>query len=261
MSDKNLVGFSTGCLYRTDMSFNEKIDFIAKTGANAIELAFPMPEDIINWHWDWNGRIIEIINSFSFVSVHAPWIDVSYPGVNPADKCIVDAVFEKLRYLCKDMLNIQGVVFHPDVIIDFGVFSNIEKKSIFLENMDSSKKSGKYPDEFRNYLGEYKNIGIVIDLFHTLENDPEMGQAEELMAIGDGRISHLHVSGVNSQTRHSLLYLADEPSQSAIIRGLDMMISPLSPIILEGKLYGLGEIDTVDVAHKELEFVRQLIAE
>ncbi|MFH1399848.1 MAG: hypothetical protein ABIG95_07130 [Candidatus Woesearchaeota archaeon] len=100
------IGFSTGCLYGFEMSMEDRIKFIAQSGADAIELGFAYRNELVGFRL--NPAIKKLCMNFSFVTIHAPWLDIKYQG------SAADAVIIRLKQLVRD-LNADAVVVHPDV--------------------------------------------------------------------------------------------------------------------------------------------------
>ena len=44
------IGFTTGSLYRSNISFDERIKLYHSLGADAIELSFVTPKDLLDYH-------------------------------------------------------------------------------------------------------------------------------------------------------------------------------------------------------------------
>jgi len=216
------IGFTTGCLYRSDIPFEETIGLFHSLGADAVELSFATPGELLKYQL--SGQMAADIKKYAFISIHAPWKEARYDSSSTADSMI-----EKLRSLCRE-LPVEGIVLHPDTISDF---EKLDKSGLLflLENMDRRKKCGIYPEEFEKLKEEY-SFGFVLDTQHAYEHDPNMNLAKELIdAMGD-RLKHMHVSGCAESEIHVPVHLA--ANKEAITKILELGINV--PKILEGIL-------------------------
>ncbi len=233
------IGFTTGSLYRSNISFDERIKLYHSLGADAIELSFVTPKDLLDYHL--SEQAIKDIKKYAAVSIHAPSGEVRY-GQNIETKIII----EKLRFLC-DKLTVEGLVLHPDTIDNFEILEQSELPFL-LENMDRRKSFGTHPNQFLELKRKY-NFGFVLDLEHAYEHDPSMRLAREFIEVMGDRLKHMHVSGYNESENHVLTYSA--VNKEAITEILKIGLNV--PKILEGILLE----DIQDSIKKELGYVRK----
>lgn len=236
-----IIGFSTGCFFHTWVPFDERIRVYRDCGANALELSFPKVNDLL--YYGLSPEVLEIINQFDFVSIHAPWLDIQY--------CVfrrqVIEIFEKIESLCCHIENVKGISFHFDVIGNFSLLEDLKKKldiPVLVENMDPAKKSGKRPRDF----GPVKEhgLGTVLDLYHLYE-------VEKLELAGNfPEIGYIHMSG-EKEERHALLYSA---YNRKIIMKTSLPFRNL-PIILEGKIEKDFKGNFLEELKKELKYVSE----
>ncbi|MBR9706131.1 hypothetical protein GOV14_03795 [Candidatus Pacearchaeota archaeon] len=232
------VGFTTGCLFKSSIPFNERINWYNFFGADAIELSFATPDELLSY--ELTPDIKKGLESFDCITVHAPWKQMRYDSDTTTTK-----VLEKLKVL-DEQIPISGMVVHPDTIYVHKRLEN-SKLPFLLENMDKRKKRGIQPEEFEKWNKDY-GFGYVLDLQHVYEHDPSMSLTNEFLDVMGDRLAHMHVSGENSEYIHVPVYLADNKQAIEKVLKLDFKV----PKILEGIL--TGHIDLV--AKNELELVR-----
>ncbi len=231
------VGFSTGCLYRSDIGFDEVIKLYSSL-CDTIELSFATPSELFGYVL--SEQAIEHLKGFEFISIHAPWKEIRY-----ADDFKTESVIDRIKSLC-EVLTIRGIVMHPDTIDDPKLLYS-SGLPILLENMDSRKKYGTHPDHIKELKDKY-DFGFVFDVQHAYEHDPTMEMAKEMIDVMGNRLKHMHVSGWNESEIHVPTYCADnkEKITKVLELGLDV------PKILEGRIF--EDIDSM--LRKELEYVK-----
>ena len=121
-------GFSTGILHFTEMPLMQRIENFSSLGVNAIELSY-LSGNILQAK---PSEIARMLKCFSWISIHAPSRDVKY-GNNEQTRKII----EKFAEFC-DVLPINGIVMHPDIVQSFSVLENTNLPFL-LENMDKRK--------------------------------------------------------------------------------------------------------------------------
>jgi len=232
------VGFSTGSLHKTNIPFNERIELYHSLGADAIELSFGTPNQLLNFQL--SEQIINILEKFAFISIHAPCKEVRYDNSFETHKII-----DKLKTLCGKP-NIRGLVLHPDNIDNYEILDQ-SGLPFLLENMDRRKSYGTHPEQFQKLKNKY-NFGFVLDVEHAYEHDSSMQLAKEFVDVmGDG-LKHMHVSGCNNAKMHVPTYQAINKEAIAEILKMNLNV----PIILEGSLFG----DIQNSIKEELEYIR-----
>lgn len=232
------AGFSTGCLYKTNMPLDERIKLFHSVGAEAIELSFSSPKDLEKFKL--TTKLIKNILKFDYISVHAPWTDIKY---TPEQK--TENVIKKLLEI-NCAVPIDGIVIHPDTIHGF---SELEKSRLpfLLENMDARKEYGRFPEEFKR-LKRKSFYGFVFDIFHSYENNKSINSALRFLDIMKDKLHHIHVSGITGEQRHSPAYRAD--NLSYIVKILEKCID--FPKISEGVL----SENITESASRELKFLK-----
>lgn len=216
------IGFTTWCLYKSDIGFDEWIKLYHTLGANIIELSFATPKELLSYNF--SEEIKKEIRTFEWISMHAPWKEVTYWN-NPETHKII----EKLRSVASEF-PIEWIVLHPDTIEDFEILTKAELPFL-IENMDKRKSYGTHPEHFKE-LKETYDFWFVLDIQHAYEHDPTMKLAKELVEIMWNRLKHMHISGHNETEIHMPTHLAS--NKEAVTEILKMKL-PV-PKILEGIL-------------------------
>jgi len=232
------IGFTTGSLYRSNISFEKRIKLYHSLGADAIELSFAKPNEFLNYHP--SKKSIEDINKFRYISIHAPWKEVEYDSGG-----ISDEIIKKLRNLCGEF-PVYGIVLHPDTIKDFTKLKNSELPFL-LENMDKRKRFGTHPEQFEELKRNY-DFGFVLDAQHGYEQDPSMQFTKELIEVMGRGLKHMHISGHTKSGLHVPVHLADNKDSITDILKLGIKV----PKILEGIL--INDVD--EIIKRELRYVR-----
>jgi hypothetical protein len=217
------IGFSTGCLYRTNLSFSERLNWFKFANSNVVELNFLRKKELEEF--ENSSELNNSINEFEYVSIHAP-TDLQYGNNENTEKVIT-----KLKKI-SELYNIEGIVIHPDTIIDFKVLEN-SGLPILIENMDSNKKWGTHPEHLEKIKQDY-NFGFVFDIQHAYEHDNEMELGKEILDVFGNKLTHIHVSGCTDKHKHWPVYLSDNKLSLAKI--LELKLS--QPKIFEGVIEG-----------------------
>ena len=233
------IGFTTGCLYKTKLSYFEMISLYKKIGATAIELSFASTKELDNFRL--SNNIIKLLDHFSYITIHAPWMGIVYGLDSNSEKNI-----KKIRNLC-EQLSIGGIVMHPNCIKNFEFLKSF-KLPFLLENMNKGHITGTKPEHFRKYVDNFE-LDFVFDLQHAFEQDQTMKVSEELIDVMREKIKHIHISGQNNITRH--LPVIDSDNKARIMQALKRC--PDVPIICEGIMLDNFE----ERAVKELKFIQE----
>ncbi|MBW6452144.1 MAG: hypothetical protein K0B02_05460 [DPANN group archaeon] len=216
------IGFSTGCFYGWDVSIDDAIRLISRSGANSIELSFPNKFDL---DYNIDSDSLKLLKNFDYVSIHAPWKgDIDYSISR-----------ESLDFLTRiidlaSSVGAENIVIHPTNISDSAVLDVYN--GLVVENMSSSKLIGT---DSKYFLGLVENTEIqprfVFDLQHAYSVDPSMTVAEELFKQFSGNIKEFHLSGFDSESNHVPICASENH-----LKIMDSFVSVYNgePIILEG---------------------------
>jgi hypothetical protein len=233
------IGFSTGALALGD--FPRALEMLRGKAAEIVELsALRQPELPVLL------RALDHLNvtQFSYVAIHAP--SKIEPG---SERETVESL---------GTVSDRGwpIVIHPDAITDFDLwrrFGNL----LLVENNDKRKTVGRTASELRAVLKRIPDAGLCLDLGHSRQVDPTMSEAALILREFKGRIRQLHLSEVNSQSRH------DPLTVSAIIafNKVSHLIPDEVPIVLETPVARAEEIDAeIECAREALPPQNTLVA-
>jgi len=219
MNQVEQVGFSTGCLYRSDWSLENKVGFLERVGQDNLELNFLRPDGLLQL--DPSEKLIERVNLFKRVSIHAP-SKVLY-GNNLETQRILEKLFQLFT-----RISVDSIVVHPSNVDDF---SALERSGMpfIIENLGGRKNKWSEPGEFGKLARDYP-FGFILDTQHVFEVDPTMQLGFELIDSFAGRLKQMHVSGYTEGEIHYPLHCAD--NRYAVSKFLKS--APVVPKIAEG---------------------------
>jgi hypothetical protein len=204
------IGFSTGALAYSN--FRSALRMLHDEGILAVELsALRMPE--------WVPLIGALegldLSDFNYISIHLP--------------SLMDASEERQIANTLHSLPHQDwpLVLHPDTINDFGLWRELGER-LCIENMDKRKPSGRTQPELNLIFKQLPNARLCFDIGHAWQVDPTMNEAYEILKCYRQKIVQIHVSEVNSSSKHDVLSYSTIQS----FRDIAHMI-PSVPLILE----------------------------
>jgi sugar phosphate isomerase/epimerase len=205
------IGFSTGALALDD--FQKGLELSRQHELAALELSalrFHELEPLIHAlpNLDLSG--------FRYVSLHAP---SRYEGAEEPD--VIDLVLRAAQ---------RGipVIVHPDAIVDAQAWRALGGM-LCLENMDKRKPAGRSVPELAHFFDLLPEAGFCFDIGHARQFDPSMTEAELLLRAYGERLRQLHVSEVNTFSRHERLSYLSYFSYRRVAASIPAEI----PIILE----------------------------
>ncbi|MCL5094206.1 MAG: hypothetical protein M1355_03680 [Patescibacteria group bacterium] len=227
-----VLGFSTGCLYKTHNSLDpHTIDIFRKVGCNAIELMFHDSSDLENF----KKLRQQDVEGFKYIALHAP----IYRGENEEEYIqMLQAIEEKYK-----TIKFDSVVLHPDEFKDYSFLKRFELP-FAVENMDNRKNSCKDIIGLKNLFQEF-NVPMVFDINHAYTNDQTMKLGNDLVNGFKDRINEIHLSGFD--TFHEPLFQTKQAYFMDFIPDLNL------PIIIESGLDSPRDI------HKEFEYIRNYL--
>lgn len=142
---------------------------------------------------------------FLFVSIHAPSKDVSGDEE------------ELVNTLLRVPAWIDAVVVHPDTVVDASLYRRLGRR-LAIENMDSRKSSGHRADDLDALFAELPEAKLCFDVAHAKDIDPTMGVASEILHRFARRLSHVHLSSLDSSRHHVSLTESDESLFASVLR-------------------------------------------
>jgi sugar phosphate isomerase/epimerase len=208
------IGFSTGALARGD--FRKALQMVANKGLSAVELSALRQDEL--------QPLVEQLetldlSSFEYVSFHAP--------------SSMEREFEPLALQLLEQVAKFGwpIVVHPDAMYTLGEWARLGNR-LCLENMDKRKPVGQTADDLARFFEILPDASLCFDIGHARQVDPTMSEASAILSRFPGRIQQLHVSEVNSQSRHDRLSFE---SVYAFQR-VSHLLPPEVPAILESRV-------------------------
>jgi len=223
------IGFSTGALAYGN--FEEGLRLLRKTKANAVELSALRQNEL--------EPLVRVINTlelqqFRHISMHVP------SSVTPE--------FEKT--LLSTLSSVPPhwlLVTHPDVITIWDEWEALGSR-LCIENMDKRKPIGQTARDLRKIFNRLPAATFCLDIGHAHQVDPTMGEAVLLIEEFSARLRQLHVSEVNSESKHDPISLESASAFSVVAH----LIQETVPVILESRLRSLSaaaiqsEMDAVE---------------
>ncbi|MCW3106165.1 MAG: hypothetical protein JWQ09_671 [Segetibacter sp.] len=205
------IGYSTGSLAYGD--FRKGISLLKKTNAIAIELSSLRECELID--------LVNSLNSvdlsgFSYISFHAP------------SRLIDFSEKEVIQLLLKVAEREWPIIVHPDIITDIGEWKKLGR-FLCLENMDKRKPIGQTFVDLDILFNCFPEATFCLDIAHSKQIDPTMLETRCMLQKFKHRLKQVHVSEVNSNSKHELLNIEAIKSYQKVAS----LIPDSIPIILE----------------------------
>jgi len=223
------IGFSTGAVAYSH--FQAALGLLARTDTTAIELSAlrfaelkPLAEAAPGLD----------LSRYSYVSVHVP--SSFEPGLEEEIVNLVE------RFPAEWLL-----VTHPDVIQRWDLWRRLGRR-ICIENMDKRKPIGQSRQDLLEIFGRLPDATFCFDVGHAHQVDPTMGEAFLILEEFSVKLCELHISEVNSESKHDLISLEAERSFEVVAQ----LIPKNAPVILESRVAAPDE-QLNDVVLKRIE--------
>ena len=205
------IGFSTGAIARGD--FRTALTRMQEHEIEAVELSALRIDEL--------APLIEALPSldlhqFTYVSIHAP--SRFPPDLEPW----LTAQLGELA------ANGYPVVVHPDAILQPDLWRPLGG-NLLIENMDKRKPIGRTVEELRGFFECLPDARFCFDIGHARQVDPTMIEASLLLAAFRDRLAQVHMSEVNTASRHDPISLNAVLAFNAIAGSIPDEI----PVILE----------------------------
>lgn len=208
------IGFSTGALARGD--FRAALRMLAGKNVSAVELSALRQEELAPLV-DQLDRVD--LGNFAYISFHAP------SAMEPA--------FEAVALRLLDQIALRGwpIIVHPDAMYQRQEWARLGNR-LCIENMDKRKPIGQTADDLANIFEDLPQASFCFDIGHARQVDPTMSEASAILQRFRGRIRQLHVSEVNTQSKHDCLSLESMIAFQKVSR----LVPADAPIILESRV-------------------------
>ncbi|MGA8540543.1 MAG: hypothetical protein WB566_13645 [Terriglobales bacterium] len=208
------IGFSTGALARSD--FRLALDMLVDKSVNAVELSALRQEEL-------GPLVAELdrldLSRFRYVSFHAP------SSIEPSFEQTV------LKLLAQVAPRGWPIIVHPDAMLnplEWGYLGD----SLCIENMDKRKPIGQTARQLAEIFQVFPNASLCFDIGHARQVDPTMVEASVILHTFRQRIRQLHVSEVNTQSKHDPLSLESILAFHRVAH----LLPTAAPIILESRV-------------------------
>lgn len=217
------IGFSTGALARGD--FRAALVLLKRHGIEAVELSALRAAEL--------QPLVEAIptldlTQFSFVSIHVP------SRFSPEQEGLV---LERLSWLAAQD---YPLVVHPDVIYTSKEWRKLGDK-LLIENMDRRKPVGRTVGELAPFFELLPEARFCFDVGHARQVDPSMTEASLLLIAFADRLAEIHISEVNTASRHDPISTNAMHAFSAVLTE----VPENTPIIIESLIdEGQSDIET-----------------
>ena len=208
------LGFSTGALALGDV--RRALELLSGTELEAVELSALRQSEL--------RPLVESLDTldlrqFRYVSFHAP--------------SAIDPEFEAEAVALLGQVVRRGwpVIVHPDAMHDVERWS-IFGRLLFIENMDKRKPIGQRASDLARFFDRLPESRMCFDIGHARQVDPTMSEATAILEAFGDRVAELHVSEVNSQSKHDPITLASKIAFQEVAH----LLSRNVPVILESRV-------------------------
>lgn len=204
-------GYSTGAIAKGDIA--AALACLVKTPAEAVEFSALRIEEL--------QPILEYlahqeVSHFQYCSFHVP------SRFDPDEEPLI------VRALAPLVARKWPVIVHPDTIHRWDLWRCFGSQ-LLIENMDQRKTIGRTADELSRVFAELPDAGLCLDLGHLRQMDPTMVEAYRIIQRHGSRIRQLHLSDVDSSSKHHPLNI---PALTCFIR-IAPLLNRAAPVILE----------------------------
>lgn len=209
-----MVGFSTGALARSD--YRLALAMLADKDVNAIELSALRQEELQPLVGDLDN--LEL-SKFRYIAFHAP--------------SSLDPTFEATAIQLLEPVAMRGwpIIVHPNAMHDPAAWSHFDAL-LCIENMDKRKPIGQTATDLVRIFDVLPRASFCFDIGHARQVDPTMSEATAILQACHKRLKQLHVSEVNTQSKHDPLSLE---SMLAFQRVASLVPHDI-PIIMESRV-------------------------
>jgi len=203
-----------------------------QAGLNAVELSALGQSEVADMLAMLDGLPLD---DLEYISFHAP---SKLQGVSESD------LIQQLQPI---IARGWPIIVHPDIISNVDAWANLGRQ-VLLENMDQRKPIGRNTKELRQLFAQLPDARLCFDIAHARQVDPTMSVAVEILTEFADRLAELHISEVDSASRHVKI------SRMAMrsYQRMSSLIPDNIPVIIESML------DEADVA-TEVEVARECL--
>lgn len=209
-----MIGFSTGALSRGD--YRQALEMLADKDVSAVELSAlrhdelqPLVEDLDNLD----------LHKFRYIAFHAP---------SSLDPSLEGTTIKLLEHVAG-----RGwpIIVHPNAMHNAKAWAEFGAL-LCIENMDKRKPIGQTATDLVRIFDLLPSASFCFDIGHARQVDPTMSEATAILQVCRKKLKQLHVSEVNTQSKHDPLSLE---SMLAFQR-VATLIPHDTPIIIESRV-------------------------
>jgi sugar phosphate isomerase/epimerase len=208
------IGFSTGALALDN--FRAALTTLSQHAVTAVELSALRPaelEPLVRAVPDLD------LTGYQYVSVHAP------------SKFTADEEPRITRLLHELVDRGWPVVLHPDAVHRWEMWRPFGAW-LYIENMDKRKPIGRTVEELQRVYDRLPAARLCFDIAHARQYDSTMTEAYRILTAFGDRIGQVHISEVNSQSKHDRISLY----ALAAFRHVADLVPADVPIIVESQV-------------------------
>lgn len=233
------IGFSTGSIALDDV--RRGLDVATHHRAKAVELS-ALREEELDPLLRSLEQLRQDLSPFEYIAFHAP---------SKREKLSEAELVSKLQQVADRG---WAIIVHPDVIDNFPLWRTLGR-AVCIENMDKRKRIGRTAAELQQIFDKLPKATFCFDIGHARQVDPTMQEAESFLQCFRGRLRQVHMSYVNSQSRHERLNFESIMAYQRMAHWLDESI----PIILETPVARNEVDDEISAAERSLDSLRQRV--
>jgi|ERR1700733_11287097 len=208
------IGFSTGALARGD--FRRALEMLADKKVSAVELSALRQSEL--------APLVEQLDQldlskFQYISFHAPSaVEQSYEPV-------------AIELLATVAARNWPIIVHPDAMYTPRTWASLGD-CLCIENMDKRKPIGQTATDLARIFEMLPNASLCFDIGHARQVDPTMSEAWSILRRFQGRLKQLHVSEVNTQSKHDPISYAS----FLAFQKVSHLLPTEAPIIMESRV-------------------------
>jgi hypothetical protein len=208
------IGFSTGALARGD--FRLALQMLSDKKANAVELSALRQDELAPLV----QQLAQLdLSRFQYISFHAP--STMEPSYEPT----------ALELLKQVAARKWPIIVHPDAMHRPAEWASLGE-CLCIENMDKRKPIGQTATDLNKFFELLPNSSLCFDIGHARQVDPTMSEAWAILQRFRDKIKQLHVSEVNTQSKHDPISL----ESVLAFQKVSHLLPIEAPIILESRV-------------------------
>jgi hypothetical protein len=208
------IGFSTGALARGD--FRLALQMLSDKNARAVELSALRQDELAPLVHEL-GQLD--LSRFQYIAFHAPSaMEQSYEA-------------NALELLKQVAARNWPIIVHPDAMHNPSAWACLGD-CLCIENMDKRKPLGQTATDLAKFFDILPNASLCFDIGHARQVDPTMSEAWTILQRFRNRIKQLHVSEVNTQSKHDPISL----ESILAFQKVSHLLPADAPIILESRV-------------------------